>query len=45
MAAFKGLILQLKLTLILILYKIPEAAKALADFVDEMSNWYVPPWT
>jgi isoleucyl-tRNA synthetase len=22
-------------------YKIPEAAKVLADFVDEMSNWYV----
>ncbi len=22
-------------------YKIPEAARALADFVDEMSNWYV----
>ena len=22
-------------------YRIPEAAKALQDFVDEMSNWYV----
>lgn len=22
-------------------YKIPEAARALDDFVDEMSNWYV----
>ena len=22
-------------------YKIPEAARALQDFVDEMSNWYV----
>ena len=22
-------------------YKVPEAARALQDFVDEMSNWYV----
>ena len=22
-------------------YRIPEAARALQDFVDEMSNWYV----